>query len=149
MLRPSFLDNDIKIFRRTLHTEYRQAVWTHLGVALWADLDTSGLLPPTPCSHRSDSRAGTTILYHLLIYSRIHSLRVTWMTTGRTELFEHGHCSSIRWGSRTFQGLHARWSRRLTKQEYTVLHNKIIAVGYNHCDSAEPVRVPSLDSSSC
>ncbi len=42
--------------------------------------------------HRRKSNAGTTILYHLRNYRRIHSLSV--ITTGQTELLEHGHAAA-------------------------------------------------------
>jgi hypothetical protein len=57
------------------------------------------------------------MLYHLRIYSRTHSISV--MTTGRTELLEHGQRRRIRKGCRTFQELRARWSSSRTKHEYT------------------------------
>ncbi len=67
--------------------------------------------------HRRDGRAGTTILFHLRNYRQTHSPSV--MTTGRTELLEHGHHRRYCRGRRTFQGLLAGWSSGQTKAEYT------------------------------
>ncbi len=97
-------------FRSIRHKEYRQAVGTHYGPTLIHQADYSP-------HHQRDSRAGTTILCHLRIYRQTHSLPV--MTTGRTELLEHGHCRRILWGSRTFQGVWAEWSSGRTELDYT------------------------------
>jgi hypothetical protein len=67
-------------------------------------LDTGSYSP----RHLMDCIAGTTILYHPHIYRWTQSLSV--MTTGLPGLLEYGHRRSIRWGSRTFQGLRARQS---------------------------------------
>ena len=66
---------------------------------------------------RRDGNADTTILYHLHIDRRTHSLSV--MTTDRRELLEDGQRRRIRRGSRTFLGLRAGRSSRQTKPEYT------------------------------
>jgi hypothetical protein len=63
--------------------------------------------------HRRDGRAAiisaTTAGTHLL----------SVMTTGRTELSEHGHRRRYSRGRMIFQGLRAGWSSGRTKPEYT------------------------------
>ena len=60
--------------------------------------------------HRRDGNTGTTILYHLRIYRRIHSLSV--ITTGLMELLEHGHRHRFRQGRIVIQGLKGRTEQR-------------------------------------
>ena len=87
----------------------RRAVGTHYGPTRIHQASYS-------LRHRRDGNAGTTILYHLRNCRRTHSLSV--MTTGRTELLEHGHRSSYRRGRKTFQGLRAGRSSGRTTPEY-------------------------------
>ena len=66
---------------------------------------------------RRDDSAGTTILYHLHIYRRAHSLSV--MTTGRQSCWSMGTAAASAWAAGPFEGLWAGRSSGRTKLEYT------------------------------
>ena len=101
-----------KMVHSIRHKEYRRAVQTHY----WQTWIHQACYSPR---HRRDCRAGTTILYHLHKHRQTHSLSV--MTTGLTELLEHGHRRRYRRSRRTFQGLQARWSSGRTEPEQDLL----------------------------
>ncbi len=77
---------------------------------------TKGALQPTPSEGRQ------TILFQFRIYRETHSLSV--MTTGRTELLEHGHRRRIRRGRKTLQGLRAGRSSGWTKPAYAAARGR-------------------------
>jgi hypothetical protein len=115
---PSRMDglNLNALFRHIQHKEYRRAVGTYY----WQTRRHQVCYSPR---HRRDSRAGTMILIiSASTAGPIHSLPA--MTTGRTELLEHGHRRRIQWGRRTFQGPRAGWSSGRTTPEYTAARRR-------------------------
>jgi hypothetical protein len=93
----------------------RRAVGTHYGQTRihWADYSLR---------HRRDRGAGTTMLYHLRIYLRAHSLSV--MTTGRRSCWSMGTAAASAGAAGPSEGLRARRSSGWTKSEYTATRGR-------------------------
>jgi hypothetical protein len=75
-------------------------VWTSCRESLWADLDTSGLLQPTPSKGQQSWHFDTLASQQ---YQHLPPVSFTTSDDYGPELLKHGHCRSIRSGCRTFQ----------------------------------------------